>query len=325
VFTAVTAAVAFGAIPAEAGEVHDQVELRWLAPEPCPSRDEFLAALAQMLGYRVTSASPLFATVIITQISHDSFRLTLTTKFDRVSGQRVLQGKACHVVADAAAVTLALLLNPALDVTTVPDTSEEPAVSEPIAAPAAAVAAKPISQGSSVPVPARPSDWYGLLSSQVGVQLGVLPKVDPQFSLGLAIGRDQGSLWATASFGIPQSAPIAPPNVGGRLWTASLGVQGCWLWATRFPRLGTCLGAETTRLQGRGTGVTEVRSAATTWISPSLSAHADFALNRRTWFRVSAAALVPLARPDTHLDEIGTVQRPAKLVGKLDTGLVVSF
>lgn len=80
-----------------------------------------------------------------------------------------------------------------------------------------------------------------------------------------------------------------------------------------------------TRLHGRGTGVPNVRDGVTYWVSPSLSANADFALHSHVWFRLEASGMVPLARPNTHLDDYGTVQMPAKVLGRLDLGVVASF
>lgn len=333
VSTAVTTAVAFGVISTRANEVYDEVELRFVAPEICPKKDEFLAALTRMLGNRVTTPHTLVATVVITQASSAAFRLNLTTEFDGVSGQRILEGRTCRVVADAAAVTLALLLDPTLDLAAVRNSSEDRSAPEPMPAPgmvtkpepAVATTKKASGREISGSVKAPRADWTAVLSSQIGAQLGVLPKVSPQVSLGLALGLNRGFIGATASYALPQDERIAPPNVGGRLWAASLGVQGCWLWVTHSPRFGTCVGADATRVQGHGTGVPSARTGATTWVAPSLSTYADFQLVRRTWFRVSAAGLVPLARPDTHLDELGTVQRPAKVVGRLAAGVVFDF
>ena len=54
-------------------------------------------------------------------------------------------------------------------------------------------------------------------------------------------------------------------------------------------------------------------------------ANADFAVNRRAWVRLTTSGMVPLSRPDTHLDNYGTVQRPAKVLGRLEAGFVVNF
>jgi len=326
----------FGATPVRADRLRDKIDLNWLAPEPCPAKAEFLAAIARMLGDQVTMEHTLFANVVIAQPSGTSYQLTLTTRLDGISGQRVLEGRACKVVADAAAVTIALLLNPDLRVPTAPEPSDKPSnppldpaqktasIDEP--APVALPDAAPKEAPSQEPVPAISPHrrWYGILSTQIGLQLGVLPHASPLFSIGVGAGRERAVIGAMGSYSPPQDAMLAP-SLGGRLWTASVGVRGCWFWTTRSPRLSNCLGAELTRLHGLGTGVTKVREGVTYWFSPTLSADADFALLGRLWLRLSAAAMVPLTRPDTHLDDIGTVQQPAKVAGRADAGLVVSF
>jgi len=48
-------------------------------------------------------------------------------------------------------------------------------------------------------------------------------------------------------------------------------------------------------------------------------------LSERFWLRLAATGMVPLVRPDTHLDDIGMVQKPAKVLGILGAGGVVRF
>jgi hypothetical protein len=324
VLSAVSAVVGLAA-PVWAGGVQDKVDLNWSAPDPCPKRAEFLAAVTQMLGDRVTIARTLFANVVITQASGTSFQLKLTTKLDDASGQRIIEGRACKVVADAAAVTLALLLNPDLEVPAEPPPHDEP--SHSVRTPTASAPPKhhTVSERQSPPSDTRSNHWYGLLSSQLGLALGLLPHANPQVSLGVGAGRERASILATGSYSPPQEVTLAAQAVGGHLWTASVGLHGCWLWTVRSPRLSNCLGLEATRLHGHGTGVPTARDAVTLWVSPSLSANADFALSERFWLRFSALGMLPLARPDTHLDDIGIVQKPAKVMGALGAGVVVRF
>ena len=78
-------------------------------------------------------------------------------------------------------------------------------------------------------------------------------------------------------------------------------------------------------MHGHGTGVPTARDAVTLWVSPSLAANVDFALSERFWLRLAATGMVPLVRPDTHLDGFGMVQKPAKVLGMLGAGGVVRF
>ena len=64
-FLAASASIGFEAAPVRAGGVQDKVELTWLAPDPCPQKAEFLAAVTRMLGDRVTIAHTLFANVVL--------------------------------------------------------------------------------------------------------------------------------------------------------------------------------------------------------------------------------------------------------------------
>lgn len=213
-FSTVAAVIGLGLVPAHADGVRSRVDLNWLAPEQCPKKADFLAALTRMLGDRVTIDHTLFANVVITQSNGASFQLKLTTKLDGASGQRVLEGRACKVVADAAAVTLALLLNPHFEVPKAAAPSES-SNAQRAPAPSAPNSETIDRERPSAPSEPHASHFHGLLSSRFGLELGALPRVSPQFSLGLGAGGERASIWATGSYSPPQDVTFAAQNVGG--------------------------------------------------------------------------------------------------------------
>ena len=249
VLSAVIATIGLGVTPVRADVVRENVKLNWLAPEHCPQRAEFLDAVARMLGNRIAIDHPLFVDVVITQSTGASFQLKLATTLAGTSGQRVLQGRSCRVVADAAAVTLALLLNPDLEVPTEPKTGDiRPPTTKAPTATSSTVVAPPIPERQVRPRNTHATAFRGLLSSQFGLLLGALPRANPQFSLGVGVGHKRASIWASGSYSPPQNDTLTSLNVGGRLWTIAAGVQGCWLWLSQSPRVGNCIGAELTRI-----------------------------------------------------------------------------
>jgi hypothetical protein len=70
-------------------------------------------------------------------------------------------------------------------------------------------------------------------------------------------------------------------------------------------------------------GVGQHRTGSTNWWAPAAELFADFPLNRRAAFRLAASATAPLARPNTYLDDMGIVQRPAQLTALLQAGVIL--
>ena len=163
-----------------------------------------------------------------------------------------------------------------------------------------------------------------ILASGVGVHWGTMPQPGPEILLGLGVGMRQLSVLAWGLYAPPETLRVAGQELfGGRLWHGSLLAMSCLSFLATPPSLGTCAGGSFTLVQGHGVGVVDSRHGSTRWFSPSLGIFADFPLRRHAALRLMATGEVPLARPDTHLDEVGTVQRPAALTARLQGGVIV--
>ena len=313
-------------IPARAWAVPPalSLDLQYVAPESCPLASDFSAAVARLLGGTERLSKDLKARVTVHSDAHDNFRLTLLTEIDGISGERVIQGRSCTSVADAAAVTLALILNP--DIETAPDAGT---VSNAQTTPVPHTADTPPGAHATraekfrpVPSQAQSIQWLG--ASAVGLHFGVMPKPGPEISLGLGVNYGRWSLLASGHYALPETALIAGQDrAGGRLWHGTVVGLSCWAFPATAPRLGGCVGGAYTRVQGQGTGVTPVREGATSWISPTAGIFGDFPLSQRIAFRLSGLLLAPLKRPDAHLDNLGTIQRPSTLTANLQVGVIV--
>jgi hypothetical protein len=86
-----------------------------------------------------------------------------------------------------------------------------------------------------------------------------------------------------------------------------------------------CLGAEVTRLAGRGTGVYDPKDGAIWWASASGGLTAAWRVGGAVSLRLAALALVPLARPEVFLDDVGRVHRPAALGAHVRLGVDLAF
>jgi hypothetical protein len=111
---AVVSAGAGGALAAAADLVAPELSLTWRAPAGCPNAGDVAAQFARLLGgvHRQPTSKRLDATVTVRRTPSDNWVARLETRLDGVPGQRSLEGDSCWTVASAAALILALTIDP---------------------------------------------------------------------------------------------------------------------------------------------------------------------------------------------------------------------
>jgi len=228
-----------------------ELRLTWDAPDTCPSATEVEGQFDRLLGgpARVPSVKRVEATATVRRASSGTWTLRLDTAVDNVAGHRDLDGDSCWAVAAAAALVLALTIDPnaaaRASLTPIgPPAPSLPAAPPPIAAlPAAPSAAKPF----------RP-----FFRAFGGVAVALLPK--PGAFLGLSAGVRRGwidaELSALSSFETRAYAADRP-GAGGYFRVLAFGTRGCGrATATASPiALRLCAGGEIERMTARGFGV----------------------------------------------------------------------
>jgi hypothetical protein len=302
------------------------LDLQYVAPQFCPPASDFSAAVARLVGGPEQPSRNLKARVTVLSDTRGNFKLTLLTEIDGISGERVIQGRSCSSVADAAALTLALILNPDIETATDAGTASN---SQPTQVQRAATVPPraPTTKAEQLrPVPSKGQSIRWLGTSALGLHFGVMPKPGPEISLGLGANFGRWSWLASGHYALPETALIpGQDRAGGRLWHGTVTGLGCWAFAADAPRLGGCVGASYTRIEGQGKGITPARKGATAWVSPTTGIFVDFPLGERAALRWDGLLLVPLKRPDAHLDDMGTVQRPSALTANFQVGVIVQL
>lgn len=131
----VAAPPALAVTPAHGAE---PLSLAWTAPAGCPSRDDVLAETRRLLGGKIDSDAPLAARAEVALAAPSDYRLRIT--LDRTPGERPREVHAptCAELGDAAALILALSLDPASVADAPPGTAlhADPAAPPPPPAPA---------------------------------------------------------------------------------------------------------------------------------------------------------------------------------------------
>ena len=294
----------------------EPLTLDWSGPPECPDRATVHREVLRLAQLTAVSLHHVAATARV-QRQGARYHLSLKAELDGVSGQREFEGQSCDSVADAAVLTLALMLNPDAQI----DRVAPPAASEP--APPARVEPVLVHEAPPPPVAASPdsaasdsSPWPTHVAGGVmgGLRTGVLPDVGVELGVGARVLTGPLSLMLAASAMPPQSAP-APESLDARaeLWLLSLGALAGW--HTRFEPFGFGMsaGVDWTRASGRGDGVSEPEQAHIHWLSAQFGGTAMLAVTEHVDLGTGVFGLVPLARPAFTFEEIGTVYRPEPL------------
>jgi hypothetical protein len=218
------------------------LDLDWSAPDGCPDAKAAEHMLAEYLGPRAlqTSVKPAQYSVEITRAAAARFRARVR---EAMSGERVFEGSDCVVVAQAAALIVAMTFDPLATTTN-------------------------LTRGSQ---PALPHLWS--LSGGLSADIGSLPEPSLALTLGVAIqaGRLYGALHATAWLG---QEVLREAEVGGAYVSLFAGaLRGCvnTLESTSSGlELAPCATFELGTAIGRGVGVHNPQTSAGFWATPLL-------------------------------------------------------
>jgi hypothetical protein len=286
--------------------------LSWQAPEGCPDlASEHAEIRRRLAGADRPAREPIVASGEIRRDPSGGYLLSLRTAVGGTTGERVLSGQDCRQLAEAAALILAMLINPrAAD----------------LEAPSPLPALPPAPPPPPPPPPPSPRPGLG-----VGVDAllatGVLPGLAEGLSLRVFYGK--GIILVAA-----QIAGFLPQQVDAPVWpgaTASFYRLDSSLAACATTpsdrRLGgmLCLGGSVARLHGRSAGIADPGEATSYWIEalvePSMHVHVTSSLRLRLAGDLRGFG----SRPDLAVVGLGSVYRPAAVNFRGALGLDVVF
>lgn len=275
------------------------IAITWTAPEGCPGADEIKAEVRRMAGAAAPTAEATEVHATVLRDPGNAWQLTLTTKVGARQGERKLGASDCAELGRAAALVIALMINPAADPSAAP-----PVVTPPPAPPPA-----------PPPPPEPPRASRFALGAAVLVGSGQLP--DGAIGLGarFAVGGGAFSAQLRGDLWFPRDAgSAAKPSAGGSFGAVDLGLGGC-LTARPDRRLGPniCAGAAVTGTHATGFGVNNPGAATVISAGAFLEGALRVKLTTRNALRVGIEALAPFERPSFALAGVGTVFRPAPI------------
>jgi hypothetical protein len=232
-------------------------------------------------------------------------------------GERVLTGENCRELATAAALVLALLLNPEAAHSLDPEPG--PAVPTPTPTP---MPPSPTGPPASVH---RPSGFGCGLDAVLAS--GVLPSLAEGlvgrffYQRGLVVAAVQ-----VAGF-LPQteSAPVLP-GASARFYRLESALEVC-AGTSSDRRLGgmLCLSGAAVRLHGQSAGVSAPGTATAYWWEGSLAAAGSLRVTTSVRLRLAAELRGLGSRPDFVIVGLGSTYRPAPFNGRSALGIDVLF
>lgn len=286
-------------------EPDEPLSLTWNAPPICPSEDDVRSDVLRLVGELPATQSTLKATATV-GLGGGGWQLLLETEWEGRLGQRSLQAPTCKTVANAAALTLALMLNPNSSAA-LQGPSPEPAPPEPEPAPP-----EPPEPEPTPPEPENASRRNGPLETSLavgasfGAGLGRLPAVDAEVAIGGISQLGRWSFALSAIYGLPQSREVVEhPTARGRLTFGSLRMDGCWALIDSGWRLSPCLTAALGGVFGTGEGIESAQSGAIFWTELGALARLDLPVSDRVRLHALLGASGPMKRPSVIIEDVG--------------------
>jgi hypothetical protein len=233
-------------VAATARAAEPELTLSWQAPVGCPAQKDVETHFARLLGgpARVPTGKHIDASAAVRAPSTDRWALELSTSMDGATGRRNLSGDSCAAVAQAAALILALMIDPAAA-----ERLSEPARPPPPKAPPPTVTGP----APPPPPPRTPIDLTARVFA--GGVFALLPEPAPAAgaALGLRRGRFSAELSALATTDTRTTAPDVA-TAGGDLRLLAAGARACGALGGHAAIWQLCLGGEVERLLGTGFG-----------------------------------------------------------------------
>lgn len=308
------------------------IELRWAAPEECPDREAFLAALSAIAGRRLAPASEA-ALAVDGRIegTSDGYALALRLRGPAGEELRTLEAPECEALASAGSlVVVTRLLG---DVSSPPEDRHGAAEEAPGAGPADAAVplppptveapppslavdelATPEPGPRAEPRPAGRPPWQATLVALGGVAVGLGPRPAGMVRGGV------GVRWGSVRVEVFAMHVLATSTGGGDVpgVRASLtggGALGCWAPAWGRLELPLCGGLELGALVGSGVGplVATREDVRQPWVGLPLEAGVAWAPIPRLALRALVGGDIGLWRPGFHVDvgdERTAISRP---------------
>lgn len=158
-----------------------------------------------------------------------------------------------------------------------------------------------------------------------GIGAGALPGVSALLRAAVGVRGRRWAVALTQSFWLPRDLPAAgDPDVGGRMWLAATGVQGCGIVGKGRVEAPLCAGVAAGVLRGRGIGDLSASYRATSaWAAATVGPSLHVRVAPRVALTLGAELLVMLTRVRFEVAQAGEVCCSAPVGGSGTLGVEV--
>lgn len=313
------AAPMFVALAASAGLARGSPPLRVSAPDGCADAGALERAVAAHVGRAVA----LDGVTLSIRRTARAWRARLLTE----AGTRELDAESCEAALDAAALVLALAVEPEPGLASASEVSRpalEPAArphaADPMGEARRAPGGAPAGADRSAPSARSARDAGPGLVLGAGVlgAVGVVPAPSLGGRLAIGVGWRAWRLELAGLALLPRRAELAGDGGASAQigwWAAQLG--GC---RRVFGPFEACAGSELGELRGEGFGVDAPRAARGTWFAETLSAvcTSSWPSPSGPWsWQLGSSLALAVVRPEFGFDGLGVLHRPSPVSGRL--------
>ena len=307
-------------------------ELRWSAPPECPDADTVRRTIEDHLGRAIANelGRGVHITLAATRQDDGLWGTRMTFEGPRGTTVRELADATdCGRAVEAAALVIAIAIDPTLGLGPRETDAVEPTVTE-VAAAEPAAALQPESD-SERPGEARStadgSSWArtrGAIGLVVGPTFGGLPRVGGAARLHAAVLRPRWRVELGGAFaGAPRRA-VETAKLRVLRWT--IDARGCAVitpqpWLEVLP----CAGVEIGDNLARAEGLVGSRPRRDVWVGVLGATRLDFVVGPRLALQVGGDVVLPLLRRDYRVAGVGRVHRTAVVTGAVVAGVEVRF
>ncbi len=298
--------------------------LTWDAPATCPEKAFVESEVLRLLGGSAASETErLTAKARVTEAG-DVWRVDIDAARGATRTTRTFRGNECASVARAAALMIALVINPALIV----DPKELAAPSEPptpkISGPVSAQEPKKQEAPPTPPPTRRSLEVFASVGAMADVH--TLPKVGFGPTLALGISIERVTLEATAAFAPNRDMPLTDKaGVGATFQKLSVGTRSCVLALHSELTLGPCLGIEASQVRAKSFGIQVPGESMIRWAEGLAGGQLGWRFSAHFGVRLDAGAGVLLARRDVRIAPYGEVHRLGPVTGRFALSTEVRF
>jgi hypothetical protein len=304
---AILVAAVLGGPPAEA---ENPVQLRWDSPQGCPDRDAVLRQIERFvpLEHR-RAAAPLHAEGHLVAGRH-GWSLDLVVRGEGSHMERTLHGDDCKVLASAAALVIAVMVEPA----TVLEEVEKSIAPEP---PPREV------ETPRSPATVRPG---GFMAVRGLVTWGGAPRTGGAVVIAGGVRFARWRIGVEALLDVPRRAMLSDAeDAGARIGLAAAALRGCHTPGGERVEVPLCAGFEAGAMWATGFGLAQSETAIVPWGAFILGTGLSVAVHRHVALRIDVDGVVPVNRVRFVVEDREAVYRPAPLGARAGAAIEVRF